>query len=100
MTSETSISEDMDKTRIIYQVRLVNTPGPLPCTSKCSLLDSLESHQLEVHSHCREGFCGACRTKLIHGEVEYITDPLAYIDDDEILPCCCVPKSDLVIKLG
>lgn len=100
MTSEISISEVMENARIIYQVSLDDSTTTLPCNSECSLLESLECHRLEVHSHCREGFCGACRTKLVSGEVEYTTDPLAYIDDDEILPCCCIPKSDLVIKLG
>ena len=54
-----------------------------------TLLECLENHHIELHSHCREGFCGTCRTKILSGEVEYIIDPLAYIDDDEILPCCC-----------
>nr|WP_233267477.1 class I ribonucleotide reductase maintenance protein YfaE [Paraglaciecola sp. L3A3] len=65
-----------------------------------SLLESIEANQIEVHFHCREGYCGACRTKLLQGEVEYKTDPLAFIDDDEILPCCCYPTSDIKIELG
>lgn len=63
------------------------------------LLKHIEDQGIEVHYHCREGYCGACRTKLIQGEVEYITDPLAFIDDDEILPCCCKPTSDIHIQL-
>lgn len=65
-----------------------------------SLLESIERNKIEIQSHCREGFCGACRTKLVDGEVEYSTDPLAYIDDDEILPCCCVPISDITIVIS
>jgi ferredoxin len=65
-----------------------------------SLLESIEIQDITVHFHCREGFCGACRTKLIKGEVEYLTFPLAYIDDDEILPCCCYPLTDLEIELA
>ena len=64
-----------------------------------TLLEALEKHQLEMHYHCRSGFCGACRTKLLEGEVEYKTDPLAFIDDDEILPCCCVALCPLKIKV-
>ncbi|WP_281492497.1 class I ribonucleotide reductase maintenance protein YfaE [Lacimicrobium sp. SS2-24] len=100
MTSEISISEVMDKVCNTFQVSVENVTPSLPCTNECTLLESLESHKLEVHSHCREGFCGACRTKLISGTVDYVTDPLAYIDDDEILPCCCIPTSNLVIKPG
>ncbi|GAB3016243.1 class I ribonucleotide reductase maintenance protein YfaE [Bowmanella dokdonensis] len=72
----------------------------LTCSKDKTLLESLEAQQVDVHYHCREGFCGACRTKLLEGEVEYVTDPLAFIDDDEILPCCCVPVSDLKIRLA
>lgn len=64
-----------------------------------TLLTALEAANINIHYHCREGFCGACRTKLIEGEVEYTTDPLAFIDDDEILPCCCVALCPLKIKV-
>nr|WP_241664554.1 class I ribonucleotide reductase maintenance protein YfaE [Ningiella ruwaisensis] len=63
-----------------------------------SLLIAMEKQQIDVHFHCREGFCGACRTKLLSGEVEYKVDPLACIDDDEILACCCIPISDVEIQ--
>lgn len=65
-----------------------------------TLLESIERQKIEVHYHCREGYCGACRTTLISGEVSYTTDPLAYIDDDEILPCCCVPTADIEIEIN
>lgn len=65
-----------------------------------TLLETIEQHQIEIQFHCREGYCGACRTKLISGKVEYTTDPLAFIDDDEILPCCCIPISNIEIDLG
>ena len=64
-----------------------------------TLLESLEKHGVPVQYHCREGFCGACRTTLESGEVEYTIAPLAYIDDDEILPCCCRPISDITVKI-
>ncbi|MFT6284162.1 MAG: ferredoxin [Arenicella sp.] len=65
-----------------------------------TLLETIEQHEIEIQYHCREGYCGACRSKLICGKVEYTTDPLAFIDDDEILPCCCIPISNIEIELG
>lgn len=65
-----------------------------------TLLETIEQHNIEIQYHCREGYCGACRSKLITGKVEYTTDPLAFIDDDEVLPCCCIPISDIEIKIG
>jgi ferredoxin len=82
-----------------YEVR-VEGSDTFNCTNNDdSLLSHLEQQNIDVHYHCREGYCGACRTKLISGDVEYTTDPLAFIDDDEILPCCCKPTSDIQIKL-
>jgi len=69
-------------------------------TAQNTLLESIEEYDIEIQYHCREGYCGACRSKLITGEVEYTTDPLAFIDDDEILPCCCNPISNIEIELG
>jgi ferredoxin len=64
-----------------------------------TVLETLERNQIVVQYHCRDGFCGACRSKLICGEVEYTTDPLAFIDDDEFLPCCTKPNSDITIEI-
>lgn len=63
-----------------------------------SLLESLEQHGIETHFHCRSGFCGACRTKLLAGEVSYHADPLAYVRTGEILPCICKAVSDLKLE--
>lgn len=38
-----------------------------------------------------------CRVRLLDGEVQYLEQPLAFIAADEILPCCCIPKSDIRI---
>ncbi len=65
-----------------------------------TLLETIEQNKIEIQYHCREGYCGACRSKLVNGKVEYTTDPLAFIDDDEILPCCCVPISNIEIELA
>ncbi|MAD17600.1 MAG: ferredoxin [Alteromonadaceae bacterium] len=63
-----------------------------------NLLDCLLTHNIPKEYHCKEGFCGACRTQLIEGEVEYLLDPLAFIDDGEILACCCKPLGHIKIK--
>ncbi|MCW8092411.1 class I ribonucleotide reductase maintenance protein YfaE [Alteromonas sp. ASW11-130] len=73
--------------------------GCAQSSSDKTLLESLEEADIDIHFHCREGFCGACRTQLLDGKVDYTTDPLAYIDDDEILPCCCIATSNLTIKV-
>ncbi|WP_404818741.1 class I ribonucleotide reductase maintenance protein YfaE [Thalassolituus marinus] len=64
-----------------------------------SLLESLEAQDVDVHYQCREGYCGSCRAQLLEGDVHYNTEPMAWLNDGEILPCCCIPKSHIKIKL-
>ena len=65
-----------------------------------TLLDCLESADIEVHYHCRDGFCGACRVTLVTGEINYpLGEPLAFVGDDEILPCCCIPITDITLTI-
>ena len=64
-----------------------------------TLLDALEAQQQQVNYQCREGYCGACRCKLLSGSVSYINEPLAFVRKGEILPCCSVPITDIEIEL-
>jgi len=65
-----------------------------------TLLDCLESANIEVHYHCRDGFCGACRVTLVSGKINYPQgEPLAFVGDNEILPCCCVPVTDISLLI-
>ncbi len=67
---------------------------------KQTLLESLESAGVEVHYHCRDGFCGACRVTLNSGEIHYPQgEPLAFIGDGEILPCCCIPVTNISLTI-
>ena len=61
-----------------------------------TLLNNLEKNDVEVHYHCRDGFCGACRVTLAEGQIMYPNgEPLAFVGENEILPCCCIPASDI-----
>lgn len=71
----------------------------LPFQNAPTLLESLESQGAHVHYQCREGYCGSCRTKLVKGSVHYTDEPLAWVADDEILPCCCIPKEAITIQI-
>lgn len=64
-----------------------------------NLLNALEQQQLQVNFQCREGYCGACRCKLLQGEVRYLQEPLAFVRQGEFLPCCSVPLTDITIEI-
>ena len=62
-----------------------------------SLLDSIEAQSLDIDYNCRAGFCGSCKAKLLHGQVEYIQEPspVTDLDEEEILTCCVRPATDI-----
>lgn len=65
-----------------------------------TLLECLEKANHDIHYHCRDGYCGACRVTLNKGEVNYFKgEPLAYVGKDEILPCCCKPTKSIEITV-
>ncbi|MFC0179772.1 class I ribonucleotide reductase maintenance protein YfaE [Thorsellia kenyensis] len=68
-------------------------------SNESCLLDTLKKNEIFIEFQCTEGFCGACRTKKVSGEVAYHTEPLAYLNDKEILPCCCRPLTDLELEI-
>ena len=88
----------------VYAIQVENDQSPAATQAvqfqhAQTLLDSLEAQDVEVHYQCREGYCGSCRVQLLEGEVHYNEEPMAWVNEDEILPCCCIPKSDLKIKI-
>ena len=83
----------------IYAMAIEGIAKPLEFHYANNLLESLEAQDVQVPYQCREGYCGGCRTDLLEGEVAYLQEPMAWINEGEILPCCCVPKTALKLKL-
>lgn len=44
-----------------------------------------------VRFECQEGYCGACKMRVTAktGELVMIKPPIAMLDEDEVLACCC-----------
>ena len=83
----------------VMQIYLIRSQQQFEFHNQCSLLDFLEQQQIFHEYQCREGFCGSCRVAIKKGEVSYPTPPLAFINKDEILLCCCKVESDLELDL-
>jgi len=64
-----------------------------------TVLASLEAANVEHVSHCRSGYCGACRCKKKSGSVQYVTEPLGFMRPDEILPCISIADGDLELEV-
>lgn len=64
-----------------------------------SILVLAEAQGLRPDFSCRTGICHTCMTKLIEGQVEYVTEPLDLPDPGCVLICCSQPKTDVVIEV-
>lgn len=64
-----------------------------------SVLETLERHGHRVEFQCRSGYCGACRTPLLAGQVYYPHVPLAFVSRGECLPCCCKPLGTIKLDI-
>lgn len=82
-----------------HRIHLSKTDKTLQNQQQKTLLEVLESHNISVEYQCREGYCGSCRIQINGGQVCYKKPPLACIDDNEILPCCCQIQSDIELEL-
>ena len=64
-----------------------------------SLLEALEYHGIAVEYQCRSGYCGSCRCRMTAGKVTYRQEPLALVNEGEILPCCCIPECEIELDI-
>lgn len=58
-----------------------------------TLLELAEASGLAPVFGCRSAVCGTCTTRISRGAVNYVTDPLAPCEADEVLICSSVPRS-------
>jgi ferredoxin-NADP reductase len=88
---------DLDK--IPKQKAVINIDDKdLEYDGKDSILEFLESENIDIAFACRSGVCGECKCKLIEGEVESFTDSgLTSHEKKEgyILTCVSRPKSNI-----
>lgn len=63
-----------------------------------SLLGCADKNQVMLESGCRTGACGSCVVRLLTGQVRYTREAQFPTKPNEILPCVCVPESDLVVE--
>ncbi|MCY2983899.1 MAG: FAD-binding oxidoreductase [Planctomycetota bacterium] len=62
-----------------------------------SLLACAGQNSVSLESGCRTGACGSCAVRLLGGKVRYTREPQFQTQTNEILPCVCVPESDLEV---
>ena len=84
-----------------FVVRLAKSGGTYEVPSGETILDILRRHGVETRSSCELGYCGACLTRYVAGEVDH-RDPILNeaARKTHLLICCSRAKSaELVLDL-
>lgn len=73
----------------------------VPISADQTVLEAAEDNDIEIDNSCRTGSCGACKVKMLTGEVEMDVEDA--LEEDEkasgvILACQAKAKSDLKIE--
>lgn len=63
-----------------------------------SFYAAMEKNGILPDGFCTQGICGMCAVRLKSGDVQWLRKPQAYYNEGEILPCSCVPKSDIEVE--
>ncbi|NJN86966.1 MAG: 2Fe-2S iron-sulfur cluster binding domain-containing protein [Leptolyngbyaceae cyanobacterium SL_7_1] len=66
-------------------------------SSDGNLLEFAEANDLQPDHSCRQGICGTCMCRILEGEVEYETTPVAAIDEGSALICISRPKTHRLV---
>ncbi|MCV2506454.1 MAG: class I ribonucleotide reductase maintenance protein YfaE [Candidatus Lightella neohaematopini] len=64
-----------------------------------SLLHTLEINNISIQYQCKSGQCSLCKLKLLIGKVRYLKTPMIFIQRYEILPCICIPITNITIQI-
>ncbi len=64
---------------------------------KGTLYQFLETAGCSMNGFCKAGICGNCKVKINSGEVKYLLKPECKLNEGEILPCCCIPETDIIL---
>ena len=68
-----------------------------------TILDAALRQGINLRYGCRNGACGACKGKVLQGDLHYDEEPIALKDEDKLehqaLFCSALPDSDLIIEV-
>lgn len=65
-----------------------------------TLLAGLLRQGVNAKFECRQGYCGACKLKVVclSGTLCHTLPPLCQLEEGEVLACCCCFKGSVQIK--
>jgi ferredoxin len=82
----------MPRVEFVRSGKVVEWDGTAP-----ALLDFAEANGIAIDSCCRCGVDGVCQTRLLSGQVRYVEEPCHQVEAGCVLPCICVPTTDVCL---
>ena len=90
-----------NRVQISPTVVFANSGKEVACDAEDYLLDVAEQEGIDIPNSCRMGACGACKRRLIEGEVKYEEEPGALDESDRqngiVLACIAHPLGRVVL---
>ncbi|MDO6709019.1 2Fe-2S iron-sulfur cluster-binding protein [Photobacterium sp. 1_MG-2023] len=86
-----------------YKVYVSSKNQQFKTDSKNTILESSLKSNITLKYGCLNGICRVCKLKLVEGDISYLPNKNVCLTKDElnenyILPCCSIAKSDIVIE--
>ncbi len=85
-----------------FQIQVQPSGAAFECKTDETLLEGALRQGLTMPHGCKDGVCGACKGKVLRGEVEHSAKAVSLTAEDKAagvaLYCCATPKSDLNIE--
>jgi len=87
-----------------FKIRVMPRGREFTAGEEESVLDAALRHGFNFPYGCRNGACGACKGKLLEGEVRYADEPMALTEEERadnwVLFCQAIPTGDITIEVN
>lgn len=65
-----------------------------------TILEQMLRLKIDANYSCMIGVCGFCACKKpLSGDFKYTEEPIAYLKEDEFLPCIALPLNDIKLEI-
>ena len=87
-----------------HKITIQQDQSCFPAENDETVLDSALKHGINLPYGCRDGACGACKARIISGDIRYLENELSGLTDEDRnngygLMCQAVANSDLTLQV-
>lgn len=88
------------ETNKAFKVKIASSGELIEVPPDKSIVETLESHGIDITVSCEQGICGTCLTPVLEGTPDHRDEfmtPDEHAANDMMTPCCSRSLSDLLI---